>query len=85
MTTNTAETKPGDQIVDLALTREEAAEVRLALESCLADFHPEIAHTDRYEVRQALKARRALLHGVVRRLSATEAGATTRERHTEAR
>ncbi len=84
MTTTIAEKKMGDQIVDLALTPEEAGEVRLVLESSLADLRTEIAHTDRYEFREILKARRALLQGVLRRLSATPVGATTPGRHTEA-
>jgi len=73
MTTITAEKKRGNQIVDLALTPEEAEEVRLVLESSLADLHLEIRHTDRYEFRETLKARRAVLQEVLRRLSATPA------------
>ena len=70
MATTTAEKKMGDQIVDLALTREEAEEVRLVLESSFADLHLEIRHTDRYEFREILKERRAVLQGVLRRLRA---------------
>jgi hypothetical protein len=84
MTTVNVETKMDDRIVDLAVTPEEAEEVRLALESTLADLHTEIAHTDRYEFRETLKARREVLQGVLRRLSATPFGATAPGRHTEA-
>lgn len=73
-TTTTGEKKMGDQIVDLAVTPEEAEEVRLVLEASLADLHLEIAHTDAYEYREILKARRAVLQGVLRRLSATPVG-----------
>jgi len=83
MTTITAENKRGDEIVDLALTPEEAEEVRLVLESSLADLHLEIRHTDRYEFREILKERRAVLQEALRRLSATPALATQQGRHTE--
>ena len=84
MTTTTAEKKIGDQIVDLAVTPEEAEEVRHVLENSLADLHLEIAHTDRYEFREILKARRAVLQGVLRRLGATPVAATMPGRQTEA-
>lgn len=57
-----------EQVTDLSLTAQERDELRLALESCVNDLHMEIAHTDRYEFRQELKARRVLLHGVLQRL-----------------
>jgi hypothetical protein len=57
------------QVTDLSLTAQERDELRLALETCVNDLHDEIAHTDRYEFRQELKARRGLLYGVLRRLS----------------
>jgi hypothetical protein len=84
MTRITAEKQMGDRIVELAVTPEEAEEVRLALESALVDLHTEISHTDRYEFREILKARRAVLQGVLRRLSATPVGPATPGRHTEA-
>ena len=84
MTTITAEGKMSDRIVDLAVTPEEAEELRLVLESSLADLHTEISHTDRYEFREILKARRAVLQGVLRRLSVTPVAATTSGCHTEA-
>ena len=83
MTTITAQKERGDQIVDLALTPEEAEEVRLVLESFLADLRLEIRHTDRYEFRETLKARRAVLQEVFRRLSAIPPLATGEERPTE--
>jgi hypothetical protein len=84
MTTVTAEKKMDARIVDLAMTPEEAEELRLALERALVDLHTEIAHTDRYEFREILKKRRAILQGMLRRLSARPSGATTPGLHTEA-
>jgi hypothetical protein len=56
------------QVTHLSLTTQERDELRLALAACVNDLHTEIAHTDRYEVRQELKTRRALLQGVLHRL-----------------
>jgi hypothetical protein len=58
---------------DLALTAQERNELRLALRTYVTDLRMEIAHTDRYEFREELKARRAVLEEVLRRLG----GATT--------
>ena len=57
----------------LALTAQERNELRLAVRTYVTDLHMEIAHTDRYEFREELKARRAVLEKVLRRLG----GATT--------
>jgi hypothetical protein len=57
-----------EQVTDLNLTAQERDELRLALATSLNDLHTEIVHTDRYEFRQELKARRALLQGVLHRL-----------------
>ena len=57
----------------LVLTAQERNELRLALRTYVTDLHMEIAHTDRYEFREELKARRAVLEEVLRRLG----GATT--------
>jgi hypothetical protein len=84
MTTIIAEKKMGERIVHCAVTPEEAEELRLVLESSLADLQMEIAHTDRYEFREILKARRAVLQGLLSRLSATPFGTATPERRTEA-
>jgi hypothetical protein len=84
MTTVTAEREMDAPMVDLAMTPEEAEELRLAIESTLVDLHTEIAHTDRYEFREILKKRRAILQGMLRRLSATPGRATTPGLHTEA-
>ena len=65
--TMTVEADKG-QVTDVTLTAQERDELRLALETCVNDLHTEIAHTDRYEFRQELKARRVLLHGVLQRL-----------------
>ena len=58
---------------DLVLTEQESNELRLALRTYVNDLRIEIAHTDRYEFREELKARRAVLEGVLSRLG----GATT--------
>jgi hypothetical protein len=61
---------------DLALTEQERNELRLALRIYVTDLRMEISHTDRYEFREQLKASRALLEEVLRRLGvATTAGA----------
>ena len=52
----------------LALTGQERNELRLALRTYVTDLHMEIAHTDRYEFREELKARRAVLEQVLRRM-----------------
>jgi hypothetical protein len=57
----------------LVLTTQERNELRLALRTDVTDLHMEIALTDRYEFRDELKARRAVLEEVLRRLG----GATT--------
>lgn len=82
MTTITADKKMCDQFVDLGVTPEEAEELRRVLESSLADLHMEIAH--RYEFREILKTRRAVLQGVLRRLNALPVAASTAGRDTEA-
>ena len=56
------------QVTDLILTAQERDELRLALGTYISEMHTEIVHTDRYEFRQELKARRALLQGVLNRL-----------------
>ena len=58
-----------EQVRGLNLTAQERDELRLALETCVSDLHTEIVHTDRYEFRQELKARRALLRGVLHQLA----------------
>jgi len=61
---------------DLALTEQERNELRLALRIYVTDLRMEISHTDRYEFREQLKASRAVLEEVLRRLGvATTAGA----------
>ena len=58
-----------EQVTHLSLTAQERDELRLALGTYVSELHTEIAHTDRYEFRQELKARRALLQGVLHRLA----------------
>ena len=62
-----------ENTTDLVLTEQERNELRLALRIFVTDLRMEIAHTDRYEFREELKARRAVLEEVLRRLG----GATT--------
>jgi len=63
-----------EQVTDLSLTAQERDELRLALGTYVSELHTEIAHTDRYEFRQELKARRALLQGVLHRLAGAPTG-----------
>jgi len=66
----TAEVDVGqEQVTDLSLTAQERDELRLALGRYVSDLHAEIAHTDRYEFRQELKVRRAVLQAVLNRLA----------------
>ena len=55
-----------------ALTADERQELRDVLEIYVTELRAEISHPDRYEYSKALKSRRAVLEGVLRRL----AGAT---------
>ena len=68
----------------LALTEQERNEVRLALRTYVTDLHMEIAHTDRYEFREELKARRAVLVEVLRRLGGATTATTAQGRQEEA-
>lgn len=56
-------------MIDLVLTPQEREELRLVLESCLADLSFEIARTDGYDFRLALKQRRTILRGVLDNLA----------------
>ena len=58
---------------DLELTEQERNELRLALRIYVTDLRMEISHTDRYEFREELKSKRAVLEEILRRLG----GATT--------
>lgn len=68
----------------LALTGQERNELRLALRTYVTDLHMEIAHTDRYEFREELKARRAVLEEVLRRLGGATLAMTRQGRQGEA-
>jgi acetolactate synthase small subunit len=57
-----------EKTTDLALTEQERNELRLALRTYVTDLRMEIAHTDRYEFREELKGKRAVLEEVLRRL-----------------
>lgn len=57
-----------EKTTDLTLTTQERNELRLALRTYVTDLRMEIAHTDRDEFREELKARRAVLEEVLRRL-----------------
>ncbi len=58
----------GEKTTDLTLTTQERDELRLALRTYVTDMRMEIAHTDRSEFREELRARRAVLEEVLRRL-----------------
>jgi len=58
----------GEKTTDLTLTTQERDELRLALRTYVTDMRMELAHTDRSECREELRARRAVLEEVLRRL-----------------
>lgn len=62
-------TKRSLETTVLALTEQERDELRLALRTYVTDLRMEISHTDRYELREELKAKRAVLEEVLGRLS----------------
>ena len=70
---------------DLTLTEQERNELRLALRIYVTDLKMEISHTDRYEFREELKAKRAVLEEVLRRLGGVTPATAGRERQGEAR
>ena len=70
---------------DLTLTEQERNELRLALRIYVTDLRVEISHTDRYEFREELKAKRAVLEEVLRRLGGATSASTGPERQGEAR
>ena len=55
----------------LELTRQEADELRKALESFVSELRMEIAATDSWDFRQGLKDRKALLNQVLRQVQTT--------------
>ena len=69
---------------DLVLTEQESNELRLALRTYVTDLRMEIAHTDRYEFREELKASRAVLEEVLRRLSVATTAVAGHEHQGEA-
>jgi D-alanyl-D-alanine dipeptidase len=71
--------------IDLALTEQERSELRLALRIYVTDLRTEISHTDRYEFREELKAKRAVLEEVLRRLGESTSATAGQERQGEAR
>jgi hypothetical protein len=71
--------------IDLALTEQERNELRLALRIYVTDLRMEISHTDRYEFREELKAKRAVLEEVLRRLGESTSATAEQERQGEAR
>ena len=56
------------QTISLSMTAAEVSEVRFALALYVTDLRSEISHTERYELREALKTQRIVLEGVLRRL-----------------
>ena len=71
--------------IDFALTEQERDELRLALRIYVTDLRMEISHTDRYEFREELKAKRAILEEVLRRLGGATSATAEQERQREAR
>jgi hypothetical protein len=74
----------GKSTTDLTLTEQERNELRLALRIYVTDLKMEISHTDRYEFREELKAKRAVLEEVLRRLGGVTPATEGRERQGEA-
>jgi hypothetical protein len=74
----------GKSTTDLTLTEPERNELRLALRIYVTDLKMEISHTDRYEFREELKAKRAVLEEVLRRLGGVTPAMAGRERQGEA-
>jgi hypothetical protein len=70
---------------DLTLTEQERNELRLALSIYVTDLRMEISHTDRYEFREELKTKRAVLEEVLRRLGGAISATAEIERQEEAR
>ena len=62
-------TKRSLETTVLALTEQERDELRLTLRTYVTDLRMEISHTDRYELREELKAKQAVLEEVLGRLS----------------
>jgi hypothetical protein len=58
------------QGMTIELSREEGQELESALSSYLSELRMEIADTDSYDFRQALKQRKALLNSVLERVGA---------------
>ena len=59
----------GAMATNLELEPDELDVVREVLTSAISDLSPEIADTDNFEYREALKAKREVLRGVVARLA----------------
>ena len=70
---------------DLALTEQERMELRLALRIYVTDLSTETSHTDRFEFREELKAKRTVLEEVLRRLGGATPATAEQERQGEAR
>jgi hypothetical protein len=71
--------------IDFALTDQERHEFRLALKMYVTELRMKISHTDRYEFREDLKAKRAVLEEVLRRLGEAPSAPAEQERQGEAR
>jgi Trp operon repressor len=71
--------------IDLTLTEQERSELRLALRIYVTDLRTEISQTDRYEFREELKAKRAVLGEVLRGLGEATSATAGPEREEEAR
>ncbi|MCU0634084.1 MAG: hypothetical protein MUE41_04340 [Gemmatimonadaceae bacterium] len=62
---------PSGLPISLTFTRAEADLLRELLEGALSDLRMEIADTDSYDFRQALKRKESLLHRILDDLSRT--------------
>lgn len=74
----------GKRTLHFALTEQERDELRLALRIYVTDLRMEVSQTDRYEFREELKAKRAVLEEVLRRLGGATSATAEQERQGEA-
>ncbi len=81
---NTTTKRSTETTTALTLTGQECNELRLALRTYVTDLRMEISHTDRYEFREELKASRAVLEEVLRRLSVATTAVAGHEHQGEA-
>lgn len=61
-------------MAQLSLTEEEAAVLGQALQTYISDLRMEIAGTDAFELREALKRQEAILEGILQAVGPQPAG-----------